>query len=733
MTSNDERLAAILEKLPGLLQRRTWLATVMDAERVLGRADIRTVVAAAHDLLKAGERQGAISWLALGLRWQPERTLDEIRRDGTFRCSKYKFQSGHLRNVAEALLSRADDLSLSHDAVTYLGSVLGLLRLAASVRQLDASIREFVGRRKDRALKTVVALADSLFMRNHVSDRSRPTDDWRRYTKEELAEGCSLIVHRFEEEVGMNSSHFNWLDEVGIEAGLYHKLLVKACKIRKFMEAEVLVDAFNYRPTPRGNTVRIEPPFPDLERSTRLGYILNTLAESASQILRAEALARGEISLEGLAKKFYEKFGERIVTIAEFPARRYVFGFPDAPQFRALFEQDGLLIEEEIYLKEILHHELVTMEELTKFKINDKLSIFDLVKVYRLFGFIARIAAERFLGVFDEDPAMVYRSLVPVHPVDRFRRMLGWCLPEESVDAAIDMLSWTSGSTEMMDLQYRPFLKSDGYFLAPMFMAGSANWYRNLAFTQGQRLIDEAEEEAASRALEVTLVEATEHAKRDFEITLKGEDIEIDVIARLGDLLFVFECKHSLLPCNPHELRTSYGHMKKAGSQLTRIKRLLGQEDAEAKVYRRLGWRLSPAAEIVTCIVSCNGMFPGLDIEGHPVRRYPELRNMITSATVRVGSVSLKDANGKDSADESGVLAGSLWDGTELTPDFLRRYIKDGFLRDAQFAAMFPVEEDFSLGDMRLVFPSFALDLEKAQQNLEALLNRGEAPAEERA
>ena len=157
---------------------------------------------------------------------------------------------------------------------------------------------------------------------------------------------------------------------------------------------------------------------------------------------------------------------------------------------------------------------------------------------------------------------------------------------------------------------------------------------------------------------------------------MKGRKIEIDVLARFGDYLFVFECEHSLLPCNPHELRTSYDHIKKAASQLTTIKELLAQKEVEAELYRRLGWALTPASEIITCIVSCNGMFPGLAIGGHPVRRWAELQNVIESGVVRVRSVRFTRRDGgigieADSIEVDGLVEGSLWDGPELTPDFL--------------------------------------------------------------
>jgi hypothetical protein len=391
-------------------------------------------------------------------------------------------------------------------------------------------------------------------------------------------------------------------------------------------------------------------------------------------------------------------------------------------------------VEERLYLKEILASELVTLDELKVFEIRNGLSVFDLLKVYRLFGFLSHVAKRHLVSLLEEDPVLAYRSLVPVFRTSQLEQMLGWCLAKEAVGVVIDMLSWTSGASEIVDLQYRPILKGRQYCLTPLNTAGAINWYRNLAYTQRKRAMDAAEEEAASRATAATLSAVSPYVRKGFAATLKGTKIEIDVLARFGDYLFVFECKHSLLPCNPHELRTSYDHIKKAASQLTTIKELLAQEDVEAELYRRLGWALTPASEIITCIVSCNGMFPGLVIGGHPVRRWPELQNAIESGVVRVGSVHFTRRDGAigieaDTIKADDLVERSLWGGPELTPDFLRKYINEGFLRDALFGAMVNVERAYQLDKWTLVFSSFALDPDAAQENVEELFLEVNRPA----
>jgi hypothetical protein len=215
------------------------------------------------------------------------------------------------------------------------------------------------------------------------------------------------------------------------------------------------------------------------------------------------------------------------------------------------------------------------------------------------------------------------------------------------------------------------------------------------------------------------------HVRKGFKTRLESKQIEIDVLTRFGDYLFLFECKHSLLPCNPHEMRTSYEHMKKAASQLTIIRDLLDDGDVELELYRRLGWDLPPASEIITCIVSCNGMFPGLTMRGHPIYRWSELKNVIESGLVRVGRVRVEENEGEIHLDSDHVVERSLWDGDELTPSFLRRYIKEGLLRDILYGAMVKREPAYQLEECKLVFSTFSLNAVTAQRNFEQVFGAG--------
>lgn len=723
MPQQQDILHSLKQVVPDISDADNWLPRILSCdpstlEQLVPRKSVNQLIRVASAAITESRYQEAVNYIALGLYLYPGRTEDEIRRSGIFRSSKYGFQPGCLRQVLTTLLGQKIPLGLTQEFVQFATSSRDLLYMSNSVRNLDVSLRHFIRRRQSVILKTIVALADQLFMTDHRGDLSASTDDWKHYSKEELAEAASYAIYCFDDDVGIQDHHFHLVDEEALLRGLYHSLLVKACKVRRFLEAEVMIDAFRYRCQRSGRSLKIQPPYPRLEMSIRLGFIQQEQTSLQTSLNRVKAMQKSQVSIFTVVDEFYDRFEDRIVQILEWPMRRYTFALPDAPEFTSLFSHDGLFVEESLFLNEILKSELATWDELKSFEVRGNLTIFDLLKVNRLFTFLAHVTRRCLKPVLDDEPRLAYRSLVPVFDDDKFNLILGWCLPQEKVGTVLGILSWTPGTTAVVDLQYRPILRGASHYLSPLNLAGTMNWYRNLAYTQKKRVIQWADEEGASRDLAEAMRGVCEHVEKTFETTLGGNKIEIDVICRFDDYLFIFECKHALLPCNMHELRTSYDHMKKAAKTLTRVQQLLKQKHLEVQLYERLGWSCQPSLEIVTCIVSCNGMFPALSFEGHPVRRFWELTNMIESGIIRFGRIDVEDGMDGAQINQDNLLERNMWDGSHLTAKQLRCYIQEDLLHEPIFEAMTETERGYKMGNKEIVFSTFGLDPMALQANL---------------
>ncbi|MCR9196252.1 MAG: hypothetical protein NXH88_16045 [Hyphomonas sp.] len=698
-----------------MLTTDIWLPTLMTMDRASLFEKLRRELFQVGDLvllaITLGKTQQAVNWLALGFFCDQSISREALATSGALRASKYHYRTQHLLKTLFALEAAAADLSLSTNVLRYLDSMKLLAKLAPAVGHMDHTLRRFLKRNADTALKSVVARMDALFMIAHEADPTGSTNDIASYPREELAEGASYIIHCIDEEVGIRDTHFGMTLETKIMRGTFDKMLVKACKIRRHSDAELLVDAFDYHCSLDGRTILVSAPTPELEKSIRLGYVQDEQSRDQGRLMRAKSVEQGAPSVFAIADQFFDRFHERVVQRLDVPISRYTFHLPDVPPIRALFEGDAVTVEEEFYFREIVDTEQVTWEELKRFEYRPGLTLLEFSKVHRLFLFIARLAMRQLSPLLDDDPVLAYRSLVPVFKEKDLKRLLGWCVEEGHIDDVLDFLSWKPGTAGIYDLQYKPILRGDDYYLVPLHITGMTNWYRNLVRSGKCRLIDSLDSDAAERAVAANLREAgCEHVKEGYETVLEGQRIEIDVISRYGNVLFLFECKHPVLPCNVYELRTSYKHMRKGAQQLGRIKDLLSDPAVEKELYRRLGWQVGPSEQIATCIVSGNGMFSGLRVDGHPVRRLPELSNMIRTGVIRTMTASVDSNYDGPTVRTKDLVERNLWNGPTLTPEFLYQYLNEDRLSALLYSGMVEYKQTYSMGERKLSFVSYALD-----------------------
>lgn len=717
--------SSLLLHMPDLVGGQDWRREIQAKDRgSLTKAlkrDLSHIGELTHAALADANVMEAVNWLYLGFYCDQNATRDSLGVFGALRASKYRYGGADILRVVTELELSADELNLSTSVRRYLKSIRALATLSASTRRLDHSLRDFLRRNSETSLKSVIARIDALFMIGHQREPLKDSSLLVSYSTEELAEGASYIIHCIDHEIGVSDSHFSAMAEGKIERGVFDNLLVKACKIRAFCEAEIMVDAFDYGcEVERGRFVIVSP-YPELEKSIRLGYMQNEQASNRTRLEQQILRSKGATSVFNLADSFFDGGGDFVVRRIDYPISRFTFHIPNLPPIRDLFANEAATIEEEVYIRGILASELVTWDELCSFEALPGVSILELSRVFRLFLFVSRLAMRQLSPLLSSDPEMAYRSLVPVFRKETLHQLLGMSVAQDKVAAILDFLVWKPGSKTIYDMQYRPIIEGGKFYAVPMHVAGMTNWYRNLAHLNKHRLIETVDHDAASRALASLLRERTDLVREEYETEIDGKKIELDAICRFGDFLFVFECKHALLPCNPHELRTSFKHMHKGAEQLSRARELITRPGNEVELYRRLGWDVTPSKKMITCIVSCNGMFSGLRIDGNPVRRWAELANMIETGIVNTATIAVSDGPTGPDVKAEGWISRCLWNGSEMTASFLHDYLEGDVLCNVMFNSMIAHRRTFAIGERDLTFDSYAMDLGAAATALVAL------------
>ena len=94
---------------------------------------------------------------------------------------------------------------------------------------------------------------------------------------------------------------------------------------------------------------------------------------------------------------------------------------------------------------------------------------------------------------------------------------------------------------------------------------------------------------------------------------------------------------------------------------------------------------------------------------------------MIETGIVNTANIVASDGPNGLNIKAEGWQSRCLWNGHELTDAFLHDYLEDDILCNTMFGSMVEHLRTFDLGDRRLVFESYALDIRTAAAALAAL------------
>ena len=636
---------------------------------------------------------------------------------GLFRASKFGFNGESLRRVVGSILDVSDHLGVDPDTRRYLESQLSLLALAVGARRVYVSVVRELRKRRSGALKSLVVTVDRMFLVPRRADLEGDCSDPGSYAIEEHAESLSFLIHTLATIHPIEDRQFDIIDERGIEEGVYDNLLVAACKLRAYQEAEVLVDVFCYSASDEGDVVHLRPNDPVLEQSIRLGFIHSEHQKLLSLLRDFEGDAEAVASLQDLSKQVYNQLGTKIVRRREKPFARYALYSPDTDQVFEPFRAKRLFKEDVIYLDAVAREQYVRPEALLDFQLADGLTLFDIVKIRRLLNFLRELMAQKLLPLMESDAQVVNRSLLPVFRKDKLLDVLGKCVSEEAAQAFLRIATYDrTSSVGVFDVQYQPLIVGVDHYLVPMNVLCSSDLLRNLLYTQRKKIQDDDPDSPMQRlvakALRRRFVQVAEGAK----LRVQGAMLEIDIVAVVQRRLLLIECKSPFHPCGVHELRTSYEHVLTAGKQLDRIRDALMDEEVSRRLYVSLKWDLGSVDEVLTCVVTGNRLFNGYRIGDHPVRPAYELINMLVGGTIQIGN------------EEFGV-----WRKPEFEAQDLLDYLDGSTIHADVSGSFLDAARSYELGSATMKVWTYVLDGERLLQASRARYRRvmeNEEPAD---
>ena len=673
-----------------------------DAPAELGYAECVFLGEQAKLEVCKGRAWRAKNWIALGLYIDTINMIAHCRRVGLFRASKFGFQGNTLLRVVKSIRKTSERLELDSESIRYLDSVRSMLSLSAGALRIYHFVVRQLGKRKLGALKSLVAIVDLMFLKPRPPDRTLDADNPDYYTIEEHAEALSFLFYIFATHFGIEDQQLILTDERGMETGVYEKLLVAGCKLRKFQEAELLVDVFAYSATQVGKTIQLKPEDARLEQSIRLGYIHSELQQTVSwsRLFDDESMTRA--SLVDLAKRIYEALGTEIVQRRDLPLSRYVLLVPEVDELFEPFRGDGLFREDANYLETVAREQYVPPEALVDFQLAEGLTVLDVVKIRRLLDFLRYLMAQKLLPLMEHDRQMAARSVVPMFDQDELLHLLGQCVSTESAQTFIRIATYDrTQNSGVFDVQYQPLIRGKERYLIPTNVLCSSDLLRNLLYTQRKRVqANDAEspmQNLLAQALRKRFVQVAEGTR----CRVDGRVLEIDIVAVVERHLLLIECKSAFHPCGVHELRTSYEHLVKARRQLDRLREALLREEVHVRICQRLGLCASEVDGILTCVVTGNRLFNGYMIGDHPVRPAKEMINMIVGGTIQINQEEMR-----------------VWRNREFEPQDLLDYLAGSTLHADLFSAFQEVAHSYSLDGRIMEIGTFSLDIAQYMRTL---------------
>lgn len=298
-----------------------------------------------------------------------------------------------------------------------------------------------------------------------------------------------------------------------------------------------------------------------------------------------------------------------------------------------------------------------------------------------------------------------------MHPEEQFYQLMGKLFPTEKIESFLDIMCWEPGLDFVFDLQYHPILFFNDHFIIPLSILANSNSIRNLYASEYKQSNNSLMNTGENLVTALTNTFKQIDIPCYFETSITTTDI--DICAFYQDTLFVFECKQTLHPVSPYDLRTTYNYVKKAEVQLDKINQSFNSGQLLKLLENKLKIKTDGITRIVSCIVLSNRLFNG-NIFKYPIRNVHEIQNMLTKGIMRT---------------ENGTF--NVWKEKKLTLDFMLDYFSlSNKLTTLLMDSLSKRTLTYEYAKPKIVFDTYYLDSEVAMPKLKNFTDSLEKVAE---
>lgn len=575
--------------------------------------------------------------------------IEELEKRGFFLCEgmpRRRFPKLLSQLVSELAGTKDERLAyLRQRLTTYL--VLWQLMEATrdSMRMLDTSLQN----RSPLLLKSLVALTELSFLSTYL-DFDPPKRIEALFelagSPEQLAAAVSLITARANELSTITGLDFGGPVDEAIGSKKVKETLQSGLVALNLHEIISLVTCFGYSVTVvyegRHSTFRLDPPSLDFELYLRLGYIRKQLLGTKVPLLLDKDSNQPKLSMRKTAESLVASFPQKLCKLREKPYRRIIFEVPLFPSFWELLAEMGPFVEDFAHQDKLFTEFLLTAKpDAQSAFVSEHMNVETYVKLSRVLRFLSLINVEAMRG-FQKDTTALCNSLVKVITEDSFVEMLRNCgVNEEEVKGFLQLTSWDVRTKGFYDIQYQPFIKIEQEYI---YLPGV------FALSNDPSHVQRSKKFRLRRTPEMFVDMCESLFKAHFSRVTKNRSVkkgaratDVDIVVFEQGVLYLFECKHSLPPFSPHEMRDVWQDIRKGVRQLKVAQDILQDEDSRQSYLA--GWfpgtrtKETRSVEIRTSIICSQLVFGGMMIEDVPVRDFSSLSTVLTDHSISMGVV----------------------------------------------------------------------------------------------
>lgn len=679
---------------------------------------VKRLLAEAEEIIFGKNTKKTISLLSECIRMDKEYSVEHLKQKGWLRHSAYLHRAGNpLPGLAGTLLWNQAIYHLTDEERIYFESLRNFKRYLPAFTLLYEKNSKAIGvlentvsfEHKEKVyikskVKAILAINELIFMGPREPARDlQNLEKIEYYSSEEISEGISLIISAFNTQKGIRRLDYFSSDVDFMESNKAKEIVKDACRFVNLKDLEILMENFGFSCTPVNGKLIIAHPDEMYGKCYDLSnFIYQQQKKTDSYRTRKENSSYP--SLEDLSKKYEELFPDSIEQKEE-PFRRFIFKMP-VSLITMLFKAEEFFLEELSLLLDLEKELLIPLSNLKKYVLFKGLTVEEMLRMHRFFKVQFMLIAPRYLKLLeDSNRSTVLASLMMLFETQELITILGEAISKEKAVLYLELLTWNAEPTSHLDLQYNPIIQKEGYSLISLSVLAQANIIRNVIISQRKKGNNIRQQQVEQQDVLPLLLTET-FLKAGFitqtEIPIKHrtslqKESDIDFLAFKDGVLFIFECKDSVHPAGPFELRTTYDYIQKAALQLQYILLALTDEAYRKKVCARVGIDPDQIRKIQPAIILSNRSFWGLNYHGYPVRYIKELQSLI-----KIGEVSFS------LPDETELYVFKLWENERFSVNDLCNYCGEDSWHSILYKGMIEIQTDYGGG---LYKKSYAVEM----------------------